>query len=43
MTVPLVLGKGEDTCDVVVVGRFFLLREIANDVTTMRVSLTLGC
>jgi hypothetical protein len=41
VTVSLVLRKGKDTGNVVVVSRFLLFREIANDVTAMRVSLTL--
>ena len=41
MTVSLVLGEGKDAGNVVVVGGFLLFREIADDMTAMRVSLTL--
>lgn len=41
VAVSLVLGKGEDTRDVVVLGRLFLFGEVANDVTSLRVAFRL--
>ena len=35
VSVPLVLGESEDTCNVVVIGGLLLFREIANDMTTV--------